>query len=380
MAVENDKLNEDLIRAIDRRDYPGAKAAIEAGADPDYKPGPFDHTPLMKLATEDSSPASLDMADFLLKRGVDPSKKSSDGKTPAEIADMYENTAMANKIRAAAPAPAAVSPADNILAGISNGDAPPLRDVKPEPEVAAAPPAPVPPADGPEPGGAEKKKKPEAEIPQQPIPATASEEPGEKKKVDGVEVPKPAPASAPTEDEPLDNEKLKHSKFATNFDNAHLATINALWGVPDVDPQLKEALANVKKTKRGLDFELNNGHHVEWIANLQNQGEFIGTLQKNPQFDITDAQAVVAAGKSRGWKSLNVYGSAEHKGLMWLEAQRQGLAVTNYAPPVNSDIVRQWEQEKSRMMTGAQPTSIGEPEIPNAAPAAQKKAPAAPKP
>lgn len=140
---------------------------------------------------------------------------------------------------------------------------------------------------------------------------------------------------------------LRNSKFFTDFNTKHLPVLNEIWGVGDVDPALKQALGEsgeIRKHKNGLLFDLPNGHTIEWHANLGG-AEFIGMPLKSAKFDESDAHAVVATSKSRGWQAITLYGNVEQKEMMWLEAQRQGVAVNNFTPREGSPVLEKWRQE-----------------------------------
>lgn len=176
---------------------------------------------------------------------------------------------------------------------------------------------------------------------------------------------KPKAEDAPkAEDKPakLTDEDLKGTQFETNFNTVFLPAIKSAWDVPAIDPALKEALGlsgSVTKTDKGLDLTLANGHRIQWLQDLDG-GEFIGNAHKseNPEFDASDARAVVAASKSRGWKAINVHGDQQQRESMWLEAQRQGLKVANFSPEADSEVRKQWEKEQAARIA-AQKTPKG---------------------
>jgi hypothetical protein len=49
--------------------------------------------------------------------------------------------------------------------------------------------------------------------------------------------------------------------------------------------------------------------------------------------------------------AMQIWGSEEFKQRLWLEAQRQGVRVSNYAPPEH--VRRQWEQEQAQQQRRA---------------------------
>ena len=168
-------------------------------------------------------------------------------------------------------------------------------------------------------------------------------------------------------EEELNAANLAKSKFATNLRlGKHIALFNDRWGVPSLDPALVEAIEKAtieenKKTK-GFTIVLPNGHKIDWVPEAQGIGEFIGMMGKHAPMDEQDAHVIIAAGKSKGWSSVKVHGSAQDKELLWLEAQRQGLQVSNFAPPLNSPIRALWEAEqaeiKAAVTDGSKPDPV----------------------
>lgn len=154
-------------------------------------------------------------------------------------------------------------------------------------------------------------------------------------------------AEAPPSEETDYKSSPDYSAFLANFRAKNLPVLNDMWGVPDVNDEFKEAIGNsgsIKKSKYGLDFNLPNGHKIEWHAQLGGS-EFIGMSRQTDKFDADDAHATVAASIARGWQAINVHGTVAQKEMLWLEAQRQGIEVTNFQPTMDSDVRRQWEQE-----------------------------------
>ena len=143
----------------------------------------------------------------------------------------------------------------------------------------------------------------------------------------------------------LSSEALKGTTFDVNFETAYLPIILKAWQVPVISKELKDALGAVAKTDTGLDFTLKNGRKMEWAEN-SNGTEFIGRGKRSAEFDTSDARAMVAAGKSRGWKEINVHGDDTQRQKLWLEAKRQGLSVPNYTPEADSDAAKIWAAEQ----------------------------------
>ncbi|MDF3023238.1 MAG: hypothetical protein K0R10_599 [Alphaproteobacteria bacterium] len=143
----------------------------------------------------------------------------------------------------------------------------------------------------------------------------------------------------------LSSEALKGTTFDVNFETAYLPIILKAWQVPVISKELKDALGAVAKTDTGLDFTLKNGRKMEWAEN-SNGTEFIGRGNRSSEFDTSDARAMVAAGKSRGWKEINVHGDDTQRQKLWLEAKRQGLSVPNYTPEAGSEAAKIWAAEQ----------------------------------
>lgn len=144
----------------------------------------------------------------------------------------------------------------------------------------------------------------------------------------------------------LSSDALKATAFETNFETAYLPIILKAWQVPVISRELKDALSAVAKTDAGLDFTLKNGRKMEWAENKSGT-EFIGRAKRSSAFDTSDARAMVAASKSRGWREINVHGDDIQRQKLWLEAKRQGLNVANYVPAHDSDAAKIWAVEQS---------------------------------
>lgn len=143
----------------------------------------------------------------------------------------------------------------------------------------------------------------------------------------------------------LSSVALKATAFETNFETAYLPIILKAWQVPVISSELKDALSAVAKTDAGLDFTLKNGRKMEWAQNKSGT-EFIGRAKRSSAFDTSDARAMVAASKSRGWSEINVHGDDTQRQKLWLEAKRQGLSVANYVPANDSEAAKIWAAEK----------------------------------
>lgn len=166
------------------------------------------------------------------------------------------------------------------------------------------------------------------------------------------------PTSAPVDMDAEDvktagpEQGMSDNEMVSIFNTKHMPVIHDVWGVPQVDPELMEALGqsgSVRKSKFGLEFNLPNGHRLEWHQDLGG-AEFIGMAKRSSNFDMDDAHATIAASKSRGWSAINVHGTVEEREMLWLEAQRQGMEVTNFVPSADSDVRRQWEIEQQEKL------------------------------
>lgn len=129
------------------------------------------------------------------------------------------------------------------------------------------------------------------------------------------------------------------------------------WGLNIEDPLFREQLKRMilwetKKRKTAeLSFRLENGHVIRFYQSLGGGGEFIGMSGfARRSFDRDDAKAVIATSRARGWKSVNVHGKTHHKEMLWLEAMRAGLAVTNFMPSVGSDVAKEWYKDFSQWL------------------------------
>lgn len=175
--------------------------------------------------------------------------------------------------------------------------------------------------------------------------------------------PDPLAKKAEKEKEPPQNGPSRF--FELDPTSMRVLKKHPMWGMTDIDEHLAKTLENGGQVVKplgssGIDFKLNNGHTIEWRSNFGYKVrtktteaydgiEFIGVRTGSflKQFDETDAKAVVALSKARGWESINVHGKPAQKDMLWLEAQRQGLLVENYSP--SPTMAAQWEKEKQQM-------------------------------
>lgn len=144
----------------------------------------------------------------------------------------------------------------------------------------------------------------------------------------------------------------KQSIFVGGLQRKDIDTLHNVWNSPNIDPNLEETMregGEIKKTRSGLNFKLDNGHKIVWTPNHTMRGqkipqEFIGISKHKGGIDDKDAKAIVALAKMRGWKSIELHGTLKEKDNMWLEAQRQGLPVKGYEP--SAEMKAKWEAEK----------------------------------
>lgn len=161
---------------------------------------------------------------------------------------------------------------------------------------------------------------------------------------------------APAETAPaVTDEQLKGTKFETDFSGAHLALLQGAWKVSDITPQLKDVLQGVEKKDSALSLLLKNGRAVEWNANDNGGTGFIGRHDRSEPFQISDARAVIAAAASSGLKTVDVHGDKFQQEKLWLEAQRQGLAVANFTPDADSIAAQVWNAELAAAKKPAPP-------------------------
>ncbi len=99
-----------------------------------------------------------------------------------------------------------------------------------------------------------------------------------------------------------------------------------------VAEDLLEENAAEKKKKKPL---FSSGSHVCWqnIMDAQgNQHAFIGLKKGCKKLTQSDAAEIISQAKKHGWTDIDLHGNQKQKELLWAEAQRQGLNVTNFQP------------------------------------------------
>lgn len=173
------------------------------------------------------------------------------------------------------------------------------------------------------------------------------------------------------------------SRYRDLFHKKHFGTLQERWdGLQDV-PQFQDALGEngeIRKSKYGFELHFENGkqHTIEWHESLRGSGsEFIGMTRRTALFDKDDAFNVVSASRARGWKTLNVHGTDDQKAMLWVEAQLQGIDVTNYKPPKGHPAYDELAARAGEQMDKTPGVSNGEmgiPVIPAYAPSPEEEA------
>lgn len=147
------------------------------------------------------------------------------------------------------------------------------------------------------------------------------------------------------------------------------------WGDNDFCCALEQMVPNnkIKKSRDGLEFELENGHKIAWRTRPDGQ-EFIGfnRIFFKQDFDESDAKAIILAAAARGWGEVNVHGDAKAKGMLWLEAQRMGMKVGNFNPGPGSEFAKIWEAENETGATKSGDKPVAETKHTHAAEAAEE--------
>jgi hypothetical protein len=189
------------------------------------------------------------------------------------------------------------------------------------------------------------------------------EEPAQNQAPQEEEPKKAAPAKSSTDFELQGNDNQEQSRFVQiNPKHQQVLHKHPKWGAPIIDENLAETIdkGQVKRTMTGgINFVLNNSHTVMWRPNygarpqIGNQParegvEFVGIRTGSflKKFDEMDAKAIISVSKMRGWNDINVHGNAQQKGMMWLEAQRQGLTVSNFVP--SPELAEKWKIEQQQ--------------------------------
>jgi hypothetical protein len=151
--------------------------------------------------------------------------------------------------------------------------------------------------------------------------------------------------SAPAEDDNTPSDSaVRDTKKARTLLNQH-------WGLQWPDPVMLKIMqtGSVTKSSTGITFDLEDGGSVKWHRSLQGQGEFVGKTGFFSKMNEKEAEATIAICKNRGWKKVTLYGSVEQKEMMWLEAKKQDMEVTNFAPMADSPILQKWAEHQAKL-------------------------------
>ena len=174
------------------------------------------------------------------------------------------------------------------------------------------------------------------------------------------------PIIAPVHNQPVDSAISKKDMEA----------LNDAWGIGQITKAFDESLQNSRINYDGdsriLTFKLANNSKIQWFEAHAGVQGFIGFPNRHKMDDL-DAKMVVGALASQGKKEIRVYGDRGSKEKMWLEAMRQGLAVTNFEPIASNDpnsVYQKWLREMESRVTGAAADpNAPTPETPAEAPA-----------
>jgi hypothetical protein len=152
------------------------------------------------------------------------------------------------------------------------------------------------------------------------------------------------PPKAPDPNAPKQEEQESGGYGGSQFLGKKTADVlKETFGIKTLDPHLEEMLKKSKprKTKDGVAIDLEDGNTI--LAGNKSIG-----LVKGQEMKPEAAKAIIELAKSRGWDDLNInpYATPAEKDMLWLEAQRHGLKIANYAPEENSKTFQDWEREK----------------------------------
>lgn len=156
----------------------------------------------------------------------------------------------------------------------------------------------------------------------------------------------PTPPKAPDPNAPKPTEEQESGGYeGSQFLTKKAADgLKEAFGIQTLSPQMEEMLKNAKlrKTKEGVAIDMEGGSTI--LASDKSIGVPPGSKMKEE-----DAKAIIGIANSRGWKSIdiNVLASPAEKDMLWLEAKRQGLKVTNFTPEENSAVAQKWAREQA---------------------------------
>ncbi len=126
--------------------------------------------------------------------------------------------------------------------------------------------------------------------------------------------------------------------FVNMWKGADLTAVEFAAGISNI--------VNVKQDERAPHVHLLTSKFGNEFAYINNGGqEFIGltTRQaKKTQLDEKAADDIALTAFARGWKNVTVSGTDAEKDMLWLAAQKYGLAVTNHIP-TNPDLLNAYK-------------------------------------
>lgn len=125
------------------------------------------------------------------------------------------------------------------------------------------------------------------------------------------------------------------------------------WKADRVDPIAEENVKKIKQTNTGFIFDLINDHRIIFSAvevMTQNGPAIVETIRykggESKKFDRVDAETIVAIAKMRKYESLSITGKEAQRELIWLEAMRAGMPVSNFHPKLSSKVFAIWQDER----------------------------------
>lgn len=106
------------------------------------------------------------------------------------------------------------------------------------------------------------------------------------------------------------------------------------------------------------NFTLVSKANNEFSYIVRENAEFIGLTKEQAaakKMTADTADDIVLTAFARGWKEINVHGNSEEKDMLWVAAQKYGLAVNNYIP---SEAARQAYEEMKAAGSKAENTGV----------------------
>ena len=152
------------------------------------------------------------------------------------------------------------------------------------------------------------------------------------------------------------------NQFASMWKGADVQAIEFAAGISnivDIQQEKKAPHIHTLTSKFGGQFSYIN----------QGGGEFIGlTAKQAKKAPMTEQTAddIALTAFARGWKNVTVSGSAAEKDMLWIAAQKYGLAVTNYVP--SQEARNAFEDYKTKANEAAAGMTEGQPEAAAATP------------